>query len=294
MVFPRLMCWPGVSLLAAWLATAGLATAGLAACAGLAGETGLGLNTSGAARADASPGEQSSSPGKAGPAAKPDPGSALTIHLISASREYQSEPSLRKLQKVLESRYKVKCTASWGHDGIKELENLEALKSAELMVIFARRMKLTKQQMQIIREHWEQGKPIVGIRTAGHAFEKDDNEFFDRKVLGGHYAGHYGGESVTVTNAEEAANHPVLQGVGSLTSSKLYKAGKLAPETLVLQVGKISKAQHPVTIVHTYRGGRTFFTSLGVPSDFENKHFRRMLTNAIFWTTHRDAETMKR
>lgn len=43
-----------------------------------------------------------------------------------------------------------------------------------------------------------------------------------------------------------------------------------------------------------HNGGRIFYTSLGVPEDFANENFRRMLTNAIFWTMHRDPERMKK
>ena len=225
----------------------------------------------------------------AGSAAEP-----LRIHMISGSGEYKSEPSLKKLIEDLEADYQIECTASWGRDGVKELENLQPLAQADLMLIFARRMKLGEEQMELIRQHWEQGKPVIGIRTAGHAFQKEDNELFDRKVLGGHYSGHYGKEPVKVKNAEAAADHPVLAGVGGFTSEKLYKAGELAPDTVVLQTGDNGKAEHPVTIVHEYNGGRMFFTSLGVPADFENEHFRRMLLNAIFWTTGREAVALRK
>ncbi len=218
----------------------------------------------------------------------------LKIHMISGSKEYKSEESLRAFSQFLEREYHVTCSASWGRDGATQLENLEALQDAELMLIFARRMKLAEAQMAMIRKHWEAGKPIVGIRTAGHAFQSADNELFDRKVLGGHYAGHYGGEEVKVQNDPAAAAHPVLAEVGSFTSTKLYKAGELDPTTTVLQTGDIGKAKHPVTIVHEYNGGRTFFTSLGVPADFEDPDFRRLLVNAVFWTTQRDPATMKK
>ena len=173
----------------------------------------------------------------------------------------------------------VRCTASWGKDGAKELEGLDALKDADLMLVFTRRMKLGEAQMALIRSHWEQGKAIIGIRTAGHAFQKADNEIFDRQVLGGHYRGHYGNEPIKVIN--KASGHPVLEGVEPFTSTKLYKAGELAKDTVVLQMGDIGKDRHPVTIVHEYKGGRTFFTSLGVPADFENENFRQMLVNAV-------------
>jgi len=33
---------------------------------------------------------------------------------------------------------------------------------------------------------------------------------------------------------------------------------------------------------------------MGVPEDFQDENFRRLLTNAIFWTAQRDPEKMKR
>jgi len=213
---------------------------------------------------------------------------ALRIHIISGSGEYKSEPSLREFKKFLEDQYRVEITASWSKDGAKRLENLEPLAKADLMLIFARRLKLGPEQMKLIRGHWEQGKPIVALRTAGHAFSNEDNKEFDLKVLGGHYKGHYGGEPVKVTNVPEQAGHPVLKGVGPFTSKKLYKTGPLPETTTVLQIGDIGKAKHAVTIVSEYKGRRVFFTSTGVPEDFQDKNFRRMLLNAIFWTTRRD------
>ena len=62
----------------------------------------------------------------------------------------------------------------------------------------------------------------------------------------------------------------------------------------MLQEGDIGKAKHAVTIANEYKGGRTFFTSLGVPEDFKDPNFRRMVVNAIFWTTRRDPASMKK
>lgn len=216
----------------------------------------------------------------------------LTVHFISGCNEYKSEPSLKEFKEHLEKNYKVTVTASWGKDGGASLENLDALSKADVLLVFARRTKLPEEQMKVIRAHWEKGKPVVGIRTAGHAFQQADNEVFDKEVLGGHYKGHYGSEEVKVTNNDE--KHPVLVGVQPFSSRKLYSAGELAKDTIVLQTGDIGKAKHPVSIVHTYKGGRTFFTSLGVPEDFQNENFRRMLTNAILWTGQRDPGKMKK
>lgn len=221
-----------------------------------------------------------------------DDAKPLRIHVISGSREYKSEESLKVFMPWLEKHYDIKWTASWGRDGIQDLPDIDKLPDADVMLIFTRRMKLPAEQMKLIRAHWKAGKPIVGLRTASHAFQKDDNETFDRKVMGGNYAGHFGGEDVKVSN--EKPDHPVLKGVGPFTSKKLYKAGELGKDTVVLQTGDNGKAKHAVTWVNEYNGGRMFYSSLGVPQDFENEQFRRMLVNAIFWTAKRDVEKTKR
>lgn len=215
----------------------------------------------------------------------------LKVHIISGSKEYQSEPSLRAFAEHLAQRGVV-CTASWGQDGGTTLPNLEALAAADVMLVFARRMKLPEEQMKLVRAHWAAGKPIVGIRTASHAWgdkTNPDNALFDRQVLGGHYQGHYGDEPVQVTVAPDQAAHPILAGVKPFTSRKLYKAGPLAPGATPLQLGDNGKGRHVVTLVHEYNGGRIFYTSLGVPEDFADENFRRLLVNAIHWTARRDA-----
>ena len=209
---------------------------------------------------------------------------ALKIHFISGAREYKSEESLKKFIPWLEKHYDVKCSVSWGHDGIKELPSLNELKEADLLFVFARRMKLVEPQMKIIRTHWEKGKPVVGVRTASHAFQKADNEVFDRQVMGGNYQGHFGDGPVKVVNF---GKHPILKGVGKITSDKLYKAGSLAKSATVLQQGDIGTDKHAVSWINNWKGLRTFYTSLGVSKDFENENFRRMLANAIFWTVEK-------
>ena len=211
----------------------------------------------------------------------------LAIHIISGSKEYKSEPSLQAFQKELEGRYQMSITASWVKDGAKDLPGVEHVAQADLLLIFARRMKLPEEQMAVIRKHWDSGKPIVGMRTSSHAFGNEDNEIFDRKVMAGNYAGHFGNEPVAVSTAKGAANHPVLKGVGKIESLKMYKAGELGASATLLQNGTIKSknATHAVTWTNVYKGGRMFYTSLGVPIDFENDQFKRMIINAIFWTT---------
>ena len=219
---------------------------------------------------------------------------ALKIHLIGVG-EYEPAKSLAEFKKLLEKDYRIVCTASLGGNG-KKLDNLDPLKSADVLVIFARRMSLPEEQMAILRDHWEKGKPIVAMRTSSHAFQPADNEIFDKKVLGGDYKG--SGSYTTpfkAIAAKDQAEHPVVKGVKLITSRGYYNNGKLAEDAVVLQVvDSDRKTPLPVTWAHTYKGGRTIYTSMGTPEDFQDENFRRLLVNAIFWTSKRDPETMKK
>src|SRR5262245_40011040 len=198
---------------------------------------------------------------------------ALKVHFIGYG-EYEPEKSLTALQKELEEKYRVECTASLGGNG-KKLDNLDALKAADVLVISARRMNLPDEQMALLRDHWEKGKPIVGMRCASHAFQPADNEVFDKKVLGGDYkgAGSYTTPFKAIPAKEQAA-HPVVQGVGPISSRGYYNNGKLADDAVVLQlVESDRKTPQPVTWAHTYKGGRTIYTSMGVPEDFQDDNF---------------------
>jgi type 1 glutamine amidotransferase len=217
----------------------------------------------------------------------------LKIHMLGAG-EYKPVESLTAFKKYLEANYRVECTTSFGKDG-KSLPNVEALKNADVMIVFLRRMNLPEEQMAIIRDHWEKGKPIVALRTASHAFQPADNEVFDRKVLGGDYkgAGSYTTPFKAIA-AKEQAEHPVVKGIGAITSKGYYNNGKLAEDAVVLQVVESDKkTPQPVTWAHTFKGGRTIYSSMGTPEDFEDETFRSLLTNAIFWTAQRDPNKLK-
>ena len=228
----------------------------------------------------------------AAPAA--DPAAPLRIHII-AFGEYEPVASLSEFKDHLEKHYRVECGMSLLEKN--KLTNLDALAKADMLILFARRMSLPESQMEIIRGHWEQGKPIVGIRTASHAFQPKDNAILDKQVFGGNYGG--GGPTSNgafkAVPADGAENHPVLKGVEPFKGNKYaYGQGPLAETAKTLQVAKTPKAVIPVTWTNTYKGGRMIYTSLGAVDDFKDDNFRKLLVNAIFWTSQRDPERMKK
>lgn len=218
----------------------------------------------------------------------------LHVHFISGSNEYKSEASLKPFQEYLEKNYPVTVTASWVKDGASDLPEVDSIEKADVLLVFARRLKLPEDQEKKVTAHWEADKGIVGIRTASHAFSSEINKVFDKQIMGGNYDGHFGDEAVSVTAVDDA-EHPALAEVGDFTSKKLYKAKELASTATLLQNGTIKLksdkvSTHPVTWSNTFgENGRSFYTSLGVPSDFEDENFRRMIVQSIFWAAHLEA-----
>ena len=85
---------------------------------------------------------------------------------------------------------------------------------------------------------------------------------------------------------EKAKDHPVLKGLADFQSNgSLYKNPNIAADAVVLLTGSIPSATEPVAWVREKDGRRVFYTSLGHPDDFKNETFRRLLVNAIAWTT---------
>jgi type 1 glutamine amidotransferase/nicotinamidase-related amidase len=180
---------------------------------------------------------------------------------------------------------------------------VEAVREADLLLLSVRRRGLAKEQLDAIRAYLGDGKPLVGIRTASHAFAPRNKEAegadawwpeFDPEVLGGHYAGHHGsGPKTTVTISAGSEKHPVLAGVDPtrLTGNgSLYKVSPLSQWATPLLIGAIpDKPPEPVAWTHFYgpNKARIFYTSLGHPDDFNNGQFRRLLLNGILWALDR-------
>ena len=213
----------------------------------------------------------------------------LRVCLVSGSLEYESDASLEALQEHLERNYNVKCTRAFRRTD-EDLPGLENLESCDVMLLFTRRLKLQGESLERVKRYCLSGKPIVGIRTASHAFQTWLD--LDREVFGGSYKGHYGkGPVCEVRFTDKARGHPILEGVREFSSqASLYRNPENAPDVDVLLTGTAGGKTEPVAWTRLYKGARIFYTSLGDQGDFKNEHFRRMIVNALFWTAGRTPE----
>jgi type 1 glutamine amidotransferase len=207
--------------------------------------------------------------------------------MISGSREYKPEPSLKAWKKHLEATYRVSCTLTLARDKGKELPGIGALEKADLLVVFCRRISAPDEQTRKVKTWCKAGKPVIGLRTASHAFQ--NWLAFDKEVLGGSYKGHGGPEQRILAQINDTVkDHPVLAGLKSWTRpGKLYRNPNLQPDTMLLITGIGQKDKQPIAWSNAYNGGRAFYTSMGFPHDFENENFRRLMLNAIEWATQK-------
>src|SRR3954471_19289677 len=134
----------------------------------------------------------------------------LKICLLSASAEYDSEKSFTDFQKYLESHYEIVCSRAFGKDKGEGLPGLDALDKTDLMIVFTRRVKLPPAQLEQLHKYIDSGRPIIGIRTASHAFENYME--FDHDILGGGYKGHYTNSQSQIRPVADQAGNSVLAG----------------------------------------------------------------------------------
>jgi len=257
------------------------------------------------------------------------PGKGLHVVFVIGDDEYRSEDAMPQLAKILAAHHGFKCTLLFAID--KEtgrinpstqdnIPGLEILDSADLMVIFTRFRELPDAQMKHIIDYTNSGRPIVGLRTATHAFyyrknlqgpyakysfnSKDPQGGWGRQVLGetwiNHY-GHHGKESTRGVAAEGKEDHPILRGVGTIWGpSDVYGLTELSGDSDPLVMGVVlqgmdpadepnaEKPPLPVAWTKTFTGAqgkasRVFATTMGHAHDLKCRNFRRLLVNACYW-----------
>lgn len=229
------------------------------------------------------------------------PGKGKHVVLISGDQEYRSEEAIPLLAKLLSKHHGFKCTVLFTVDpkdgtvnpNINNVPGLEALKTADLMVIFTRFLNLPDDQLQHVSDYLAAGKPVVGLRTSTHAFNgipaksqfarfnngsgvKGWEGGFGKVVLGEQWVNHHGAHGREGTRgivAKDQEKHPILKGIDAgaifgttdVYTVKLPLPGDSVPlvlgevtETLKPDskglVGKKNDPMMPVAWTKTYKG----------------------------------------
>jgi type 1 glutamine amidotransferase len=256
------------------------------------------------------------------------PGAGKHIVFIAGDHEYRSEEALPALARLLARHYGFRCSVFITTDpatgfiepGSSHIAGLDALKSADLLVIATRFQEFPDSEMQHIIDYIDRGGPVVGFRTATHAFQirRPGSPFakytwnnkapeytggFGRQILGETWVTHYGTnhkQSSRIVIESSNANHPILRGVKDMWAESGGYTAYPMEGSVVLARGRIldgmtpdapaaaGKEELPVAWTRTYRGasgreGRVFTTTHGASEDLRNEGFRRMAVNGILW-----------
>jgi type 1 glutamine amidotransferase/nicotinamidase-related amidase len=223
----------------------------------------------------------------------------MHLLMIIADDEYKTEENLPDFAaRHLSQHFRVSVAQS-NPRSPQKLLSLEDLESADAILVSARRQSLPEESLTQLKDWVRSGRPVIGIRTASHAFSSRGAELesglghwpeFDKEVLGGNYAGHYGNEFMpSLRLAVDAKAHPIVAALGDTLSIRpggsLYKTVPLSAGTTLLISGSIQGSQHEAVAWTNVRadGGRSFYTSLGHAVEFQQSQFQTLLSAGIHW-----------
>lgn len=256
------------------------------------------------------------------------PGKGKHIVFLAGDEEYRSEETQPALARILAKHHGFKCTVLFSVNpetgyidpDASNVPGLEALKTADLCVMFWRFRHIPKEQMQHVLDYIDRAGPIVGLRTSTHPFNyPKDSEFykyswnykgkdlpggFGQKVFGMTWMSHYGTNHVMSTRMpliKEMKSHPIMKGIekapwveagGYWTAPKDSQALTLSiPLQTMKQDAPVTEGKEycPGAWIRNYKNdegksGRVFATSYGASEDLQNEEFRRLLVNGIFWS----------
>ncbi len=253
-------------------------------------------------------------------------GKGKHLVFIASDHEYKSEETLPALARILAKHHGFKCTVLFGVNdkgeivpGQSNVPGMEALRSADLMVVFTRFQNWPDDQMQHFVDYLDRGGPIVGLRTATHGFRipndskwakysngfggEDYKDGWGRQVLGEKWAGHYGRNHRMSTRLDivpAQKKHPILRGVKDMWAQcGGYKAAPLQPSTVLAMAQPLQGMKPdspaaenmpavPGAWTRAYKGksgkeGRVFTSTYGASNDILSDGYRRLLINGCFW-----------
>jgi mono/diheme cytochrome c family protein/glucose/arabinose dehydrogenase len=251
------------------------------------------------------------------------PGIGLNVILIAGDEEYRSEESAPMLAKILSERHGFTCTVLSSLDptgkyidpnNSSSMPRVDQLAKADLMIIGTRFRKLADEEYNYIADFLNAGRPVIGFRTATHAFTGGGKtgDFawsqFGLKILGERWINHHGRHKVQGTRGvinETHAQHEVLNSVKDVFGpSDVYGVRHVNRDNAtILLYGGVTETldpkskiiddpknipMMPIAWVREYTApngktkGKAFCTTMGAATDFANEDLRRLVVNAAY------------
>ena len=258
---------------------------------------------------------------------EPKPGTAVGKHivLLAGDEEYRSEEALPMLAKILSQKHGFKCTVlfSASEDGTitpndtNSISGTQALDDADLFVTSLRFRNWPEEALGKFEKAVLAGKPIVGLRTSTHAFNKNRLSDFGKKVLGEKWVSHWGKHKSEATRGvveTGAEGSPLLHSVSDVFgTTDVYEAYPPEDATILLR-GQVLAGMTPdsqpaaypkkratdrveqdvnspmmaVAWTRSFKNeagntNRILCTTMGAANDLENEGLRRLVVNGVYW-----------
>ena len=191
---------------------------------------------------------------------KDGPGKGKHVVFLTGDEEYRSEEGLPMLAKILSQRHGFKCTVLFSVDADgtinpnngASLSNPAALDTADAIVMLIRFRKWNEEALKKFDDAVNRGIPIVGLRTATHAFNgiPKDSPYakwnwnnkeggWGRAVLGETWVSHWGKHRAEATKGvieASAKDNPILRGVADVFgTTDVYEAAPPADATILIR-----------------------------------------------------------
>jgi len=252
------------------------------------------------------------------------PGNGKHIVLISGDEEYRSEETCPMLAKILSVHHGFDTTVLFAINPETGLINpqiqtnipgLEALETADLVILDTRFRRLPAEQLKHIADYVNAGKPLIGLRTATHAFRCGtqthgiDWNNFGLNFLGEKWVAHHGKHKVEGARGvpvQANAGHPILNSVEDVfASSDVYTVKNLDEnKATVLMRAAVTETMEPDSQIlvddprndpmqaaiwlHEYTApngtkGTSLLSTMGASVDFESEDLRRLIVNAAYY-----------
>jgi type 1 glutamine amidotransferase len=223
------------------------------------------------------------------------------VVFIVSDDHYGADNTIPVFAQWLRKEYNLHCSVLHGQ-GKADIPGMVTLRDADTAVVYVRRLGLPKEQIEELKTYVAKGGPIIGLRTASHAFKmnmRNPEGFvvpegraewveFDAEILGGSYSGHEGNDLKSIARpVKSQLDHPVMRGIPSepwQSEGSLYNTHPVVEDATILMTGTVPDVEEPLTWVREGVPGRVFYTSLGHPEDFYEPAFIRLFTNAVFWS----------
>ena len=255
-------------------------------------------------------------------------GKGKHVVFIASDHEYRAEQTCPALARILAKRFGFKCTVLFGVDdngviipGASNISGLDALETADGVIIFTRFLDLPEEQMDKFVAYLEKGGPLVGFRTSSHAFRiKKGSKYekftfnwkgegfkggFGQQYLGNTWEGHYGRNHVQGTRIQiipEKKDHVILTGVqdnafchaggyNGVQRPGMEALTKTQPLVNMDPKGDPDPKKAPVISTWTFsykskdgKSHRVFHSTQGASEDLLDVNYRRMVLNGILWS----------